>query len=73
MVLDLDLAGEGEAFLLNGFSLQIRLLFDWTLPEASWLGCGEEALFSRLRTACGVAGAEVALSGQAAGEGPNKE
>lgn len=52
----------------------VTLLFDWTPPEAKGLGCGEEAPFSLLRTACGVAGAEVALGGgAAAGEGPREE
>lgn len=50
------------------------LLFDWPLPEAKGLGCAEEAPFSLLRTACGVAGAEVALGGgAAAGMGPREE
>lgn len=51
----------------------LTLLFDWTPPEARGLGCGEEAPFSLLRTACGVAGAEVALGGGAAAGGRPRE
>lgn len=70
----LDLAGEGEAFLLNGFSLQIRLLCDWVAPEANGLGVvggrgggSPLPLVPELRLVCGVAGAELAFEGM--GEG----
>lgn len=70
----LDLAGEGDAFLLNGFSLQIRLLCAWAAPEANGLaaaggrgGGGPAPLVPMLRPVCGVAGAELAFDGM--GEG----
>lgn len=64
----MDLEGEGEAFLLNGFSLQIRLL---AAPEANGLrvvgGLGGVAAAPRvpeLRLLWGVAGAELANDGE---------
>lgn len=51
----LDLAVDGDAFLLKGFSLQIRLWF-----AASGLGAVEPLV---LRLVCGVAGAELAYEG----------
>lgn len=54
----LDLAEDGDAFLLKGFSLQIRLWF-----AAS--GLGDVVL----RLACGVAGAELAYEGTWGGQG----
>jgi len=72
----LDLAGEGEAFLLNGFSLQILLLYARPAPEANGLGVvvgrggGAPApLVPELRLVCGVAGAELAFDGMGEGEG----
>lgn len=72
--LDLDLAGEGEAFLLNGFSLQIRLLCVGVTPEANGLGAvggrgggSLVPLAPTLRLVCGVAGAELAFDSM--GEG----
>lgn len=75
----LDLAGEGEAFLLKGFSLHIRLLFDWAASVASGLGVvvgrgggAPGPPVAELRLVCGVAGAELAYDGMGEGWGPGE-
>lgn len=57
----LDLAGDGDAFLLKGFSLQIRL---WL--AVSGLGAVDPFV---LRLVWGVAGAELAYEGTWGGQG----
>lgn len=60
----LDLAADGDAFLLKGFSLQMRLWF-----AASGLGAVDPLV---LRLVWGVAGAELVYEGTWEGQGLNE-
>lgn len=70
--LPFDLVGKDETFLLKGFSLQIRLLWDCAAPAARGLGVavGRGGGDPELRLVCGVAGAELVFDGTENEPGP---